>query len=97
MSDPETRVEVNTDEPMRWFVNGRYHREDGPAIEDGNGSKWWYFDGKVHREDGPAFEGYDGSKFWCLNGKEVSWQDVFRQAKTQEIQLRILIAALTTS
>ncbi len=32
------------------------HREDGPAVEFFNGTKYWYKDGKLHREDGPAIE-----------------------------------------
>jgi hypothetical protein len=60
-----------------------------------NGSKEWYLNGELHRTDGPAFEGADGSKEWRLNDKQVSWQQVFRQAKDPETELRILTAALT--
>ena len=45
-----------------------YHREDGPAIEHANGTKYWYLNGKLHREDGPAVEWVDGDKSWFLNG-----------------------------
>ena len=47
----------------------KLHREDGPAIELADGSKYWWLNGKRHREDGPAFELADGSKHWYLNGK----------------------------
>ena len=43
------------------------HREDGPAIEDADGSKWWYRNGQLHREDGPAVEYADGKKCWYRN------------------------------
>ena len=49
--------------------NGKIHREDGPAIEYANGSKFWYQNGKRHRLDGPAEEYADGTKFWYQNGK----------------------------
>jgi hypothetical protein len=78
-----------------WCLNGKSHREDGPAVEWPNGTKEWFLNGKYHREDGPAIEYPDGSKDWCLNGEEVSWQQVFRQAKNPEIELRILSAVLT--
>jgi len=55
----------------RWYLNGKIHREDGPAIEYANGTKEWYLNDKRHREDGPAVERADGSKFWYLNGKEI--------------------------
>jgi hypothetical protein len=48
---------------------GEYHREDGPAIERANGTKYWYLNGQLHREDGPAIEYANGHKEWYLNGK----------------------------
>ena len=52
-----------------WFLNGDWHREDGPAVEWADNSKQWFLNGKCHREDGPAIEWADGSKQWFLNGK----------------------------
>jgi hypothetical protein len=54
---------------IRWFTNGRLHREDGPAIEYMNGLKEWYCGGILHREDGPAREWIDGSRQWFANGR----------------------------
>lgn len=45
------------------------HREDGPAVENGNGNKEWYINGERHRVDGPALEYSDGYKAWYFNGK----------------------------
>ena len=44
------------------------HREDGPAIEYADGSKFWYLNGIHHRSDEPAREYNDGTKEWYLNG-----------------------------
>jgi hypothetical protein len=53
-----------------WYLNGKLHREDGPAvIEHTSGTKWWYLKGKLHRKDGPAIEYMDGTKVWSLHGK----------------------------
>ena len=52
-----------------WNLDGKLHREDGPAIEYDDGSKEWYFNGRLHREDGPAVEYDDGSKSWYKNDK----------------------------
>jgi hypothetical protein len=65
----EYTVKVNTYGTKFWYLNGKYHREDGPAIEYASGNKFWYLNGKYHREDGPAVEYADGDKFWYLNGK----------------------------
>jgi len=55
-----------------WRLNGKLHREDGPANEHADGYREWYRNGKLHREDGPAIEfgprGY-GEKRWYLNGE----------------------------
>jgi len=50
-----------------WFLNGKHHREDGPAIEN-NGDTHWYLNGKRHRIGGPAVERADGYKAWYVNG-----------------------------
>ena len=52
----------------KWYWNGDYHREDGPAIEYSNGTRAWFRQGDMHREDGPAFEGSDGRICWYLTG-----------------------------
>jgi len=49
--------------------NGKYHREDGPAVEYSNGDKCWYKNGKRHREDGPAVDLAEGTEYWYINGK----------------------------
>ena len=47
-----------------YLKNGNkiYHREDGPAIEYGDGDKAWYINGKYHRLDGPSSEYKNGYK-----------------------------------
>jgi hypothetical protein len=47
----------------------QYHREDGPAIEYANGTKWWYLNDQLHREDGPAVEWDNGDRSWHLNSQ----------------------------
>jgi hypothetical protein len=72
MSYKEYTVKVYDDGSKFWSLNGKLHREDGPAIEWADGSKFWFLNGKYHREDGPAVEWVNGSKFWYLNGKEYT-------------------------
>ena len=62
-------VRVRDDGYKEWFLNGKRHREDGPAVEHPNGTKEWYQNDKLHREDGPAIEYFDGTKYWYHNGK----------------------------
>ena len=71
------------DNCTKWFnLEGKYHRENGPAIEWADGSKYWYLNGQLHRVDGPAVEWVDGSKEWWINGQRhrvdgpaVEWAD----------------------
>ncbi len=69
MKHIEYKVRVYTNGDKYWYLNGKAHREDGPAIEWANGAKFWYLNDKLHREDGPAIEDASGSKYWYLNGK----------------------------
>ena len=73
-------VEVSADGDKYWYLNGKIHREDGPAIEWADGDKWWYLKGKLHREDGPAMEFASGGKEWYLNGKQLT--EAEHKAKT---------------
>ena len=61
---------------QEWFLNGKLHREDGPAIIEGN-RQAWYLNGKLHREDGPAYIN-DEYQSWHLHGKKVTEEDVRR-------------------
>ena len=65
----EYTVKVKANGTRIWYLKGRRHREDGPAVEYANGSKEWYLNGKLHREDGPAIEYSGGDKCWYINGK----------------------------
>ena len=71
----EYKVEVHTNGTKCWYLKGKKHREDGPAIEWADGTKHWYLNGKKHREDGPAIEWDDGTKYWYLKGKELTEQE----------------------
>lgn len=77
--DGFTGVVVYTDprwsngDEQHWYLNGKRHREDGPAIIEASGLKHWYLNGECHREDGPAVEWPDGPKTWFLNGECLFW------------------------
>ena len=65
----EYTVKVYPNGDKSWYLNGKLHREDGPAVEYADGTKSWYLNDKRHREDGPALEYADGDKYWYLNDK----------------------------
>jgi len=78
-----------------WYLNGKRHRTDGPAIEYSGGSKVWYLNGKRHRTDGPAVEYSNGTKFWYLNGEQVTWFEVYcHNVRTGDIQTAERILAM---
>ena len=58
-----------------WYLNGKLHREDGPAIERASGHKTWFLNGKCHREDGPAVERANGTKKWYLNNEVLTEEE----------------------
>jgi hypothetical protein len=63
----EYTVKVFPDGRQEWFLNGKCHREDGPAVIDSNGTQEWYLNDNLHREDGPAIIRPDGTQSWYLN------------------------------
>jgi len=64
----EYTVNVTSDY-TEWYLNGKLHRTDGPAVAQVGGHKSWYINGELHRTDGPAFEGLYGYKAWYIHGK----------------------------
>ena len=69
MDDKKPECKIDAYGNKRWFLNGKYHRENGPAVEWANGNKFWCLNGLLHRENGPAIEYSNGYKAWYLNGK----------------------------
>lgn len=67
MSYIKYEVHEYSDGTKHWYLNGKLHREDGPAVEYSDGTKSWHLNGKLHREDGPAVEHWGGAKEWYLN------------------------------
>ena len=55
---------------IEYRLNGRLHREDGPAVINPNNKLiGWYFNNRLHREDGPAIIWPDNYIAWYMNGK----------------------------
>jgi hypothetical protein len=67
-----------------WYLNGLWHREDGPAIEWSNGGKEWWVNGMLHRLDGPAIEYKNGDKYWFLNGTQSSQEEWFERLSAED-------------
>jgi hypothetical protein len=65
---PEPTYYIDACGTKRWRLNGKPHREDGPAIEYQDGRKVWMQFGNYHRIGGPALEWADGTKMWYQNG-----------------------------
>jgi len=85
----EYTVKVYLNCYKEWYLNGRLHREDGPAMEFPNGDKFWYLNGKLHRECGAAIEWDSGDKNWWLNGEEVTEEEHKRRTnKTKELTVQ---------
>ncbi len=50
MTQIEYTVLVHDNGDIDWMLDGRLHREDGPAREFKDGSQFWYKNGELHRE-----------------------------------------------
>jgi len=77
MNNDKPECEIDANGNKWWYLNGIFHRKDGPAVEFADGGKFWYLNGKLHREDinpetgltMPTVEHADGNKAWYLNDK----------------------------
>ena len=91
----EYTVKVYPNGDKEWWLNGKLHREDGPAIEDADGDRSWWLNDKRHREDGPAIEYAEGDKEWHLNGKKVTEEEHKRMtSKVVEMTMEEISKAL---
>jgi hypothetical protein len=79
-------VRVYTNGTKSWYLNGKLHRENGPAVEDSNGNKYWWLNGQLHREDGPAVEYSNGDKEWWLNGEDLT-EEEFNERMTPTVEM----------
>ena len=78
--DEENKIKYDNGSKI-WFLNGKCHRTDGPAIECSYGNKSWFLNRKCHRTDGPAIECSSGDKFWYLNGIQYSEKEFNEKVK----------------
>jgi len=86
----EYKVKVHENGTKFWYLNGKLHREDGPACEYANGDKEWYLNNQLHREDGPAIEWSDGTKGWFLNDERLTEEEFINKTKTKELTIQEL-------
>lgn len=57
-----------------FYKDGRYHREDGPAVIYSYGEERWYYEGFLHRIGGPSIIAETGN-YYFINGNEFSRDD----------------------
>ena len=81
---PKCNIDINGNKI--WYLNGQYHREDGPAVEFINGDTEYWVCGKIHRFDGPAYIRHNGYTSWYINGFFVS-DEITEWAKENNIDL----------
>jgi hypothetical protein len=91
----EYTVKVFDNGTRYWYLNGKYHREDGPAIEWADGSNEWWLNGERHREDGPAIEYSDLTPEWWLNGEKYTEEEFNKKTlKAKELTVAEIEALL---
>jgi len=47
----EYTVKVDANGAREWYLSGKRHREDGPAVEYADGSREWYLNGEEYTEE----------------------------------------------
>jgi len=76
------RIDVDTHGTRRYYnCTGRYHRDEDPAVEYTNGTKYWWQNGILHRTGGPAIMWPDGRKWWYLNDRPLTEAEFNQRVK----------------
>jgi hypothetical protein len=75
VSEEKPTLKISALGNKEWRLRNVLHREDGPAIEQLDGTKSWWRHGKLHREDGPALECTQGFHEWYINGQQLSEEE----------------------
>lgn len=68
-------------------MNGKVHKEDGPAVIYSDGDTEWYINGKLHRTDGPAVLCSNGYKEWCINDTEYTFEEYCEELNLSQEQI----------
>ena len=68
-------MEVDEYGNKRWLLNGKLHREDGPAIEWADGDKSWYLNDEFIVSTGPDIEKALFTLSTYLQDQEVTKDD----------------------
>ena len=84
---PETGHFINMAGNEVYFLNGKYHREDGPAFIDKHGKREWLINDNMHRVDGPAVQRADGTVEWYYNNKRYGFEDYVEAAGWTDEQI----------
>ena len=59
---------INNEGLIEYRLDGKLHREDGPAYYDMGTNECWFYNNKLHRVGGPA-ESWSGSERWYRHGE----------------------------
>jgi len=70
-----------------WYVNGKRHRDNGPAVERINGDKEWWFNNYRHRTNGPAGEYIDGTKYWWFENIQYTEEGYNEKVKDYKVEV----------
>jgi hypothetical protein len=76
-----------------YYLNDKYHREDGPALEYSDGSRYYFANGKLHREDGPAIEYPNGNKSYWINDIVFYEQDYWKEIERRK-SLKFILSSI---
>ena len=60
---------INKDNIKAWYKDGKWHREDGPAMEYVNGSKYWYLNDVR----------YNSEQEWIIAMRKIKIEKVLKQ------------------
>ena len=82
---------------IQYKLNGKLHREDGPAVIFADGTQSWCLNDKLHRLDGPAIIRANGTQWWYINDKKYNFNDYCKKLNLSEEGIMFLKLKYDTS
>ena len=78
---------INPNGDCEWWLNGKKHRIDGPAIshDSDNYFEWWV-DGKRHNENGPAICFANGNYSWFIDNINYSQSEFLAISRENKLK-----------
>ena len=77
-----------------WYIHGKLHRINEPAMMTSRGDQSWWVHGKLHRLNGPAVQFRSGKHHWWIMHKRKTKEEVQECVGQRNLKVLLLARAI---